>query len=576
MLDTVLDIGRVLRKSPTGLKHHRFIKRPPLGDDKLPFEIWTIKVDAKGTFDFSKREPLKSETRQQNLYYLNYKQSDADSTKKYIFGDVFRVVTKTGDDGNYKLGDISKGSWMAVGSFERGEQITVIETELVTQFRYSFRKQLKEIEGAIAESPGIYLHFDFEGKDWHQLAEIEKLNENLIETFFRPHGENYVMSAFLFKSLSADAYRLPGFTIGNEHRVRTFTDERQALDLLYAVDYASRSTIRTNDIKVVILPRGRDLTAPIIERFFERAALNDPASEQVGEEQLKREAEPDLTFAFIDCDEEEKRAVLQFDFIFSKAGGTKPDIDMIELSGVERSKLDQINRRIIAARNIQYRRREDLFTELIGSKPQKPLRAIRVLDSLNHILADVTSAKKKYQRHVLSILPKIYCDTYYNDPLLLPSLIRTVESNIRAGSTSFNLLKFDYSFLISIQINGERKLMELTESPSFRAGALLGRLAKPLAYEISLFEKNYVGHLSRRIGTLPDVVRLANELREKLVMHGKLYPSVREASTSLSSVLSECARYNKDECAFGFFESYFTPFKNKESDAPDNEQPTEN
>jgi hypothetical protein len=106
--------------------------------------------------------------------------------------------------------------------------------------------------------------------------------------------------------------------------------------------------------------------------------------------------------------------------------------------------------------------------------------------------------------------------------------------------------------------------MDITTSPSFQIGLILGQLAKPLSREINSFEKNYVGLLSRRIGTLPDVVKLANEFRQKLVMHEKLYPNVREASNSLSERLIECHTYNKDECAFGFFESYFSPIKPQE------------
>src|SRR5258708_25179515 len=108
MLDTVLEIGRILRASPDGLKHHRYVKRAPIPDKRNPVSFWQVSVDESGAFDFSHAEPLDDENSQKRLFYLNYKQSDADSTKPYVFGDIYRSVTKAGADRNFRIGDPSK------------------------------------------------------------------------------------------------------------------------------------------------------------------------------------------------------------------------------------------------------------------------------------------------------------------------------------------------------------------------------------------------------------------------------------------------------------------------------------
>jgi hypothetical protein len=74
---------------------------------------------------------------------------------------------------------------------------------------------------------------------------------------------------------------------------------------------------------------------------------------------------------------------------------------------------------------------------------------------------------------------------------------------------------------------------------------------------------------------MTDVIRFANELRQKLVMHDKKYTSVRAASNAIAAEIQCMGSYNKDECAFGFFESYFAPFvKSEQSDATNEQQIT--
>jgi len=150
---------------------------------------------------------------------------------------------------------------------------------------------------------------------------------------------------------------------------------------------------------------------------------------------------------------------------------------------------------------------------------------------------------------------------------LLPAFIEKTEFNLRNDAPNYHFLRFDFIFLTKLLndkgdgLMGE-KLADLQGSPSYRIGLLLGKLARQFSGSnspIKSFEKNYVGLLSRRITTWMDVVKLSNELNQKLVMH-ELAKFTHRTATQLAEELKTFqGRYDKNECAFGFFESYFAP-----------------
>jgi hypothetical protein len=189
--------------------------------------------------------------------------------------------------------------------------------------------------------------------------------------------------------------------------------------------------------------------------------------------------------------------------------------------------------------------------------------------SLYNILADTTKAKKKYQNHLFRVLPQIYTGIYKRDPILLPCFVEKTEYNIRSGFSDYNLMKYDYYFLINIQNSNEGDTMEnMLNSTSYKAGLLLGKLAQPLDYKIASFEKNYVGLLSRRIVDRQGLIKFVNFIDEKLTIHDVAYPNLKESSVALAKIIIEIkdTDYNKNYCAFGFFESYFKYEPKKEKD----------
>ena len=258
-----------------------------------------------------------------------------------------------------------------------------------------------------------------------------------------------------------------------------------------------------------------------------------------------------------------------FDFIFVKNGGTKPDTDLIEISNITRSTLNRVDSRnkIIAHQVYAERNKEIKIDKLERNKEKKEDYSLSICKSFRNLLGDVQmnttgkvkiAASKKYESHILKVLPLIYKEDYYNDPSLLHSFVTNVESAIRLGGSQFwyKILKYDLMFILSIQNNKQNKYMEIINSASFKLGVKIGKMAKPLKKAIGSFEKNYVGLLSRRVSTKDDCIRFVSDISQKLVMHDGMWAIMcAEVCDDLAN-LSE-TEYDKDKLSFGFLDGYF-------------------
>lgn len=254
---------------------------------------------------------------------------------------------------------------------------------------------------------------------------------------------------------------------------------------------------------------------------------------------------------------------------FVKNGGTKPDTDLIEISNITRSTLNRVDSRnkIIAHQVYAERNKEIKIDKLERNKEKKEDYSLSICKSFRNLLGDVQmnttgkvkiAASKKYESHILKVLPLIYKEDYYNDPSLLHSFVTNVESAIRLGGSQFwyKILKYDLMFILSIQNNKQNKYMEIINSASFKLGVKIGKMAKPLKKSIGSFEKNYVGLLSRRVSTKDDCIRFVTDISQKLVMHDGMWATMcAEVCDDLAN-LSE-SEYDKDQLSFGFLDGYF-------------------
>jgi len=413
----------------------------------------------------------------------------------------------------------------------------------------------------------VFIHFDFsEKKHWYKYEmDMELLNSKILSEFIDNTSNGLVLKKTLYKTLCSgdkkNDIQFPSFADINKYKSKYFQKD-SLQDLFYAIDYTSKGKqISGTDIKLIILPRGEHLTAKDYNDFLEK---RDEAR-ILAKNKNSNQSLVDPIFDFFSDDE---KNITTFDLIFCKKGGlSSPDSDLVELSGIEKSNLRLIRERIFhISQEISAERKSFLKTE-------KELFPLNIDYSFKEILGNPQSDLKtnkvsfkpnpKYQSHLLRVLPLIYTNNYYRDDELLPAFIQNVEFSIRSGDPKFSFLKYDLKFLLKIQNIKYDRFMEITSSESYQIGFLLGGIAKNLSMEINSFEKNYVGNLTRRIGTLPDFIKLKNEIEQKLIMHDKTKYTFQMSYDMAQRVKEFKSRYDKEECAFGFLESYFKPLPKK-------------
>jgi hypothetical protein len=123
-----------------------------------------------------------------------------------------------------------------------------------------------------------------------------------------------------------------------------------------------------------------------------------------------------------------------------------------------------------------------------------------------------------------------------------------------------------------MSIQKKNNLMEITQTKSYELGRNLGIMARQFAAwrndcPIKSFEKSYVGNLSRRISSIDELVKFSGFINEKLVIHERLYPDVKNAYLELVGLVKEFKgeKYSKHNCALGFFETYYVSGKKNEN-----------
>ncbi|MBV6427507.1 MAG: hypothetical protein KIPDCIKN_02027 [Haliscomenobacter sp.] len=224
-LDTVLKIGKTFKESPSGWRYHRFLKsiEDEIGIYKRnkdsggkAIETTVYKLPVKGNaeigfeFDFDHLEELNDESKIKSLLYLNYKTSDKDAEKKYMFGDIIysKFKDKKGkiiENGNYRL-KLEGGK--KSGSFERcKDEAADLEGTTIGKFRDCFEAHLDKIEGEILQRhPAVVIHFAFEGgKTWlDQENVVDLMKKKLLDAFViessTDHRKVFALNKTLFKT----------------------------------------------------------------------------------------------------------------------------------------------------------------------------------------------------------------------------------------------------------------------------------------------------------------------------------------------------------------------------------------
>ncbi len=612
-LETLLQIGRTFRqvKGVEGLKSHWFLKTP--SESTSGIKYFTVSVDPKDySFDLRNKTEIEDENFiRHKILYLDYKTSGSDVEKKYITGDIFRSLElkKNGDKKseicNFQLATANKPDSHArskteITKFEGTgikafyDSFTTVKTE--TSFdgvpvEYTNHDELIRI---LKDHPSCYIHFDFAGLSWYEHDDLlTQINHQILKTFLcpTPNQGGYRINSFLYKTLSKDRDNVPRLSLDNHHKVRHFHDEEDFWDLVYSLDCSKKAAFSNFSLRVYVLPKGENLSSKQLQNFFTKSASLDNTDQEQKEEQIKGSNQrallsddPDEMFRSIleGVDDE----ILSFDFIISKHPQSGPDNDLVSLSGLEKSFLSYLSGRV-------REKRKTIENMMFREGISKSERGLTISGSFLNIFGDFGREKKRYQSHLMRTLPKIYGGTYFDDPYLLPAFIEKVEANIRndnPGKTggklpAFKLLKFNYYFLVAIrnerthnernQKNGmetvtisqaapavNNNVKEVPTTPIQDIGYMLGRLARPLSGEnspIKAFEKSYVGRLSSRVATKSHLLSLFIDVNQKLINHNLMGEDERKVASDVIERINAIGNeYDKNECAFGFFEGYYS------------------
>lgn len=411
----------------------------------------------------------------------------------------------------------------------------------------------------------VFVHFDFPVENqWYKQTDVFEfiVNSLNLELVTKQNEQKFVPKKSLYRTLCSgddkNDVQFPCFHYANSYKSFAFADNEQFNDFLYAnaVINKPKMWLKRTNINIYVFPASfsdDDIDAKEYENFFFNNATENSL----------------FHFDFLSFDDETDKSIFtRFDFVFSDSGGNTTK-DLIEIDGIEKSSLLRVRERISKAeKSISREKEEDLgwsnvklsletaFGDLLG----------KCGFSSGQVVFDRDCPY--YQSHMLKVLPLIYTENYYEDKDLLKNLIDRVEFTIRNGEEkdygNYSRLKYDLKLVMCIQNNQNSKYMEITESKSYQIGLLLGQLAKNLSQEINSFEKNYVGNLTRRISTMNDFIRLKNDIEQKLVMHDKVKFTYNISYELAQKVKDFDAKYDKEECAFGFLESYFMPIKKSE------------
>jgi hypothetical protein len=572
-LDTVIKIGKFYREIPDSWKYHDQInlvmndvealaKKKDKDGNKIETVFIEIPVIDKGDsffFDIDNKKEIFDEDKRKSLYYLNFKTSKKDASKRYLIGDLayshfIDNKGKLNESGNYRL----YGIWEGEGkhSFDLAETLSkTIKNKFIHKFRDEFRKNKDKIETLLNSIPAIVLHFSFNGKRWFEMEgiidEIDKiLTIELVNEY--KDSDKVVLDKYLYKTLGGVT---PGFGEA-KHKNRLF-ERDEIISLMYASKASEKPILRINNIGIIALPHSNKLSAEEVISFFERKKNNiETESEKEDDILIANNSASDSLFA--DFTDNTFADEVKFDIIFTSIPSSPAGVfaDLIEIADVEKSLLKKIHGKIISER---------IKIEEIANYEfpvHKSPFHFDVKISFLKILGDVTKDKKKFQFHLLKVLPQIYTDSYYEDPLILPVFLEKVEHNIRSGGLAFSTLKYDFYFLMNIQKNNTME--RITESKSYALGKGLGIMAKQFAAwrddcPIKSFEKSYVGNLSRRISSIEELSKFAGFINEKLIIHERAYKNEKEAYLNLVEIIKTFGneKYSKHNCSLGFFESYY-------------------
>lgn len=625
MLETLLDIGEVLRKEHPIDTYQYFVETPKTNiEDKRKVQVWSVSVDEDFNFDIDDAKEIVGNIGR--YFTFRPKTSENDTTYRYVCGDVYyslkkhqnkqkeityhevsayrtkkqKIVSENSSENDKKNKYRTEGSkdksCFEITKIEQMSEFTKGDSE-ISDFRKSFSSNLEKIENflykkalAIIEENesiiegGVILHFDFQfdnqNRNWFERErQTRPIKKAITNFFFDKQNDLYVLNKSLHHAISShqEDAQFPEFNKINQFKTRGFTEaETESLfHSLRFVDKYSNQGVRIGNLRISILPRGNlnKLTSQAILDFFttEETTFSDKNLDEVADAEksfskiIKRNSDPLLE----KLTENVPESIRQFDLIFVDTSGNAI-VDSVELSGVERSFLTHLRDKVKSAVSEINAEREKSEVEVSNS-----FETITIANSIKHILENPYEDKKRfqkiYQSCLLKTLPKVYSNTYYRDSILLNWFIENTELWIRnadfdKAKAHFILTKFDWLFLTKIQIEGENFMEELIKSESYNIGIKLGELCRPISWKKGSFTATHAGMLTRRVSTVPGLLQFVLEVNEIMCRNKLATKERRSLANELVGFVKNLEQkdYDKYFLGFGFFESYFKKITDKD------------
>ncbi|MDD4379385.1 MAG: hypothetical protein PHN83_05520, partial [Dysgonamonadaceae bacterium] len=264
-LDTVLQIGKFYRQDKNAWKYHEQINQVMKDVDALSknkdkegnpittifYEIPVIDKGEDFIFDFENKSEILDEDKKNNIYYLNFKTSKKDASKRYLFGDLLYCCYtnrkgKLIESGNYRM----NGVWSKKSSFWLCEEVAQnINNQFIQKFRNEFRKNIAEIENLLKAQNSIVLHFNFDGKRWLDIPGIiDTIDDILTINLIKEHteSEKVVLDKYLYRTLGGVT---PDFNENYKYKNKLFTRD-EIISLMYASRAAEKPVIKFGSIGI--------------------------------------------------------------------------------------------------------------------------------------------------------------------------------------------------------------------------------------------------------------------------------------------------------------------------------------
>lgn len=571
MLNTFLQIGKKLREDTSTVKFLPFIE---FGDKKAI-------VDRKG--NIKQEKPF---VQVYNVYINKNNWEIKKSDKPYDENTNVTFIKGDNQDRFYIAGDINTlylGNKRQLKPYLEIKNSKKVSSRIhnLSNFIQNFRQTLSYNLDAIQKSidkfyiknkkQKLYIQFKFHknGRNfyWEDLYEdLQDIGNYIIENVYLKKGNLIKKAPISFFS----EYNLNNSQFLDQSNSYKSLSIKESIDslknIIVASKYISGKEDRFGKAVIQVLPTGKYSKDSLI--CFLGIKATKRRGSNFKEDNRKKEIDPiDLLLSSFEKDNN----IRKYDILFLNKGGQTTDI-IAYISSINKTDIERVKSKWRKARKSldkYYLSEIESFMQSvkINSINKSLIKNITPFRALYNLLRGQGKKNKKLEKHQRIVLYKLFRDQYYRDSQLLRGLIDKTQYGIRNNEeyrAQFLNLFINYLYLNYILHYNQFIMIQNTQS--YKAGILLGELARNLDQEINSFSKQYAGNISRRVATKQDFQNLLNFIHEKLVMHEKLYTNVREKSTKLNKLLANFTeQYKKDYAVAGFFYSYMMPFQKKDT-----------